>query len=131
LSGLGNCEIYEFQVAADCDSAASDFGPIFSWTSEGCCTRADEHHGHRQRLHQCHDRLEHCAGLFCTYDLRYREIGVTDWTELNGLSGNTEALSGLPACSDLEVQLRSACNGALSAMVGFDRTACARMRAMC
>ncbi|MCI1752007.1 MAG: S8 family serine peptidase [Flavobacteriales bacterium] len=113
LSGLGNCEIYEFQVAADCDSAASDFGPIFSWTSEGCCTPP----GNITAIANDSTSATISWGTVLassTYDLRYREIGVTDWTELNGLSGNTETLSGLPACSDLEMQLRSACNGVLA-----------------
>jgi hypothetical protein len=45
------------------------------------------------------------------YDLRYRAIGAPDWTELDGLAGNSTTLNGLVPCSDMEVQMRSSCGG--------------------
>lgn len=113
LSGLGTCDVYEFQVAADCDSAASDFGPVLTWTSEGCCTAP------MNITATANDSISATVSwnpvlASSAYDLRYRTIGAEEWIDMNGLTGNAATLSGLPSCSDLEVQMRSACNGVLA-----------------
>ncbi|WOD45088.1 immunoglobulin-like domain-containing protein [Hwangdonia lutea] len=46
-----------------------------------------------------------------TYDLRYREVGATAWTDVNGLTSNSTNLTGLTALTQYEAQVRSNCNG--------------------
>jgi serine protease len=108
ISDLAVCAAYEFQVSADCDTADSGFGPVFTWTSEGCCTAplsitatADDS---TTATVAWTNVLASSA-----YDLRYRVIGTTEWTVLSGLSGSSIPLEGLPSCHDLEVQMRSQC----------------------
>ncbi|MBS0401689.1 MAG: T9SS type A sorting domain-containing protein, partial [Proteobacteria bacterium] len=111
LSGLAACQPYEFQVAANCDTSSSGYGPSLIWTSEGCCTAP---------LSITVTATDTTNALVAwstvlasnTYDLRFRTIGAADWTELDGLGGNSAQLTGLTPCSDIEVQMRSSCTGA-------------------
>ncbi|QHV99014.1 fibronectin type III domain-containing protein [Spirosoma endbachense] len=48
-------------------------------------------------------------GIGVTYDLRYRRTGTTDWTEMNNLSANNSALSGLLSGTGYEWQVRTKC----------------------
>jgi hypothetical protein len=61
-----------------------------------------------------------------TYDLRYREIGTTTWTNINGLTVLTTNLTGLNSSTDYEVQARSNCgvnNSAYTSSTNFTTTA--------
>jgi hypothetical protein len=44
-----------------------------------------------------------------TYDLRYRNIGNSNWTEVNGLTSSMATLTALTQSTDYEVQVRSLC----------------------
>lgn len=110
IAGLSACQVYEFQMAADCGGEVSAYGPIWSWTSEGCCTAP---------ITITTTPIDTTSGTVdwatvlasTTYDLRYREEGSTAWTQMDGLNGNSAMLSGLTPCTDLEVQMRSTCGG--------------------
>lgn len=110
LSNLAACQVYEFQVAADCDPAMSDFSPTLLWTSEGCCTAP------LTITATAIDTVSASIGwttvlASSTYDLRYRALGSASWVELDGLNGNSALLTDLTPCSDIEVQMRSTCSG--------------------
>ncbi|MFD1615916.1 M14 family zinc carboxypeptidase, partial [Gelatiniphilus marinus] len=49
-----------------------------------------------------------------TYDLRYREVWASTWTNVNGLSSASTNLTGLTALTQYEAQVRSNCNGGSS-----------------
>lgn len=110
LSGLAVCQAYEFQVAADCGDTTSAFSPAFVWTSEGCCTAP-------LSLSASAVDTTSASVVWSTvlasdsYDLRYRAVGTMDWTELDNLNGNSTNLNGLAPCTDLEIQMRSSCDG--------------------
>ncbi|MBP9078889.1 MAG: S8 family serine peptidase [Flavobacteriales bacterium] len=113
LTGLATCQVHEFQMAADCGEGTGEFGTTFLWTSEGCCTAPVTITA--TALNTTSATVEWSTVLASTqYDLRYREVGTTAWTELNNLNGNSTTLNGLPACTDLEVQMRSSCGGTLA-----------------
>ncbi|AJR04917.1 MopE-related protein [Siansivirga zeaxanthinifaciens] len=62
-----------------------------------------------------------------TYDLRYREIGASSWTEITDLATNTYTISGLVNDTDYEVQVSTRCTLAssiYSSSVNFTATAC-------
>ncbi|MEO5585370.1 MAG: S8 family serine peptidase [Flavobacteriales bacterium] len=113
LSALAVCQPYEFQVAADCGPDMSAFSPTLFWTSEGCCTAP---------LSITATAIDTMSATVAwstvlvsnTYDLRYRALGASSWTELDGLSGNSATLSSLTPCSDVEVQMRSICGGTVA-----------------
>jgi len=44
-----------------------------------------------------------------TYDLRYRTVGTTPWTNVPSLNSNTYTITGLTASSNYEVQVRTTC----------------------
>ncbi len=108
LSGLSVCQPYEYQVSADCDTTSSTFSPSFLWTSEGCCTAPISISATSSDTSSA---LVNWSAVLASdsYDLRHRELGTTDWTELDNLTGSSLTLSNLSACSDHEVQMRSSC----------------------
>ncbi|MEO8733019.1 MAG: GEVED domain-containing protein, partial [Flavobacteriales bacterium] len=113
LSSLSVCQPYEYQVAADCDTSSSAFSPSFLWTSEGCCTAPISI---TATSSDTSSAVVHWSAVLAStsYDLRHREIGTTDWTELDGLTGNSVTLNNLPSCSDHEVQMRSSCGATMA-----------------
>lgn len=44
------------------------------------------------------------------YNLRYRLVGAADWTEVDGLTGTSLALSGLSVCEPYEFQMSADCD---------------------
>lgn len=49
-----------------------------------------------------------------TYDLRYRAIGTTSWTNSTDLSSTTTTISGLAAETTYEIQVRAKCGSSIS-----------------
>ncbi|MEN8885399.1 MAG: GEVED domain-containing protein, partial [Winogradskyella sp.] len=49
-----------------------------------------------------------------TYDIRYREVGATAWTEVADLASTTYTITGLELLTDYEVQVRSRCTASTS-----------------
>ncbi|HRQ84755.1 MAG TPA: S8 family serine peptidase [Flavobacteriales bacterium] len=109
LSGLGTCQPYEFQLAADCGEGTGGFSSTFTWTSEGCCTAP---------LSVSATAIDTVSASIAwasvlaseSYSLRWREAGATEWTYLQQeLTGTSVVLTGLVPCSDIEVQMGSIC----------------------
>ncbi len=55
------------------------------------------------------------ANVGATFDIRYREVGTTPYTEINGVTTNTYSLSGLSPSTDYELEIRSVCTATTSA----------------
>lgn len=51
------------------------------------------------------------SSLGDTYDVRYRVVGTTDWTEVTGISATNYSASGLQSCAQYEFQVRTYCDG--------------------
>ena len=49
------------------------------------------------------------AGAGVTYDLRYRRVGTTNWTDINGLTSFSATITGLQTNAGYEWQVRSNC----------------------
>jgi hypothetical protein len=45
------------------------------------------------------------------FDVRFRPVGTSTWTTLNGVNGTTLELTGLSACTPYEFQVRPLCDG--------------------
>ncbi|MFV9549561.1 immunoglobulin-like domain-containing protein [Algibacter sp. PT7-4] len=57
-----------------------------------------------------------------TYDLRYRIVGETNWTDISGISSPITTLTGLNSVTNYEVQVRSNCganNSVYSTLINF------------
>ncbi len=55
------------------------------------------------------------ANVGATFDIRYREVGTTPYTEVSGITTNTYVITGLTATTDYEVEVRSTCDASSSA----------------
>lgn len=110
ISGMAVCTPYEFQVSADCDTAASDYGPVFTFTSEGCCTAPVVIDATANDSTSATVAWTNVLAS-STYDLRFRVLGAGAWTEMSGLTGTSVQLESLASCHDFEVQMRSQCAG--------------------
>lgn len=112
VTGLDACTAYEFQVRSDCDTSNSDFGPSVILTTEGCCVAPA---ASTLAVSPSSVTLGLSTVLAAnTYDLRYREVGTTPWTEMSGLTTGTVQINGLASCMELEFEFRSACEGSTS-----------------
>ena len=54
------------------------------------------------------------ANVGATFDIRYREVGTTLYTEISGVTTNTYSLSGLSPSTDYELEIRSVCTSTTS-----------------
>ncbi|MCW5898841.1 MAG: fibronectin type III domain-containing protein [Flavobacteriales bacterium] len=55
------------------------------------------------------------AGGGDSFTLRYRPVGAPNWTNISGITGTSQAVSGLAACTQYEFQVRRDCGGSSSA----------------
>lgn len=64
-----------------------------------------------------------------TFNLRYRNVGASNWTNVNGLSNASYALSGLSTCTAYEWSVQAVCDASLSSSFSgnntFTTTGCA------
>ena len=104
------CTSYEFQVEGICDGETSGFGPSYIFASEGCCTVPSGIVA--TALDSNTVSVQWGTVLVAiSYDLRYSIEGADDWTEIVGLTGVDQTLSGLTGCNTYEVQMRTTCDG--------------------
>lgn len=109
VEGLDACTAYEFQVSADCDSVASEFGPSIVLITEGCCNAPAATVASVSPGSVTLALVEVLAAG--SYDVRYREVGGAVWQEINGITDDTVEITGLLPCSELEFEVRSHCDG--------------------
>lgn len=114
LVDLAICTPYEFAVEAVCDgSVTSGYGEAHLFTSEGCCTAP----GGLQTGYIGDDLvnvlwLPVLAGS--SYDARISPAGQGNWTIVSGITDTYVAFDNLTACTDYDVQLRTACIGSIT-----------------
>ncbi len=107
--GLIPCTEYEFQVSAACGSEESPASQTFVFTSEGCCVAPE---GISTGTITTTSATITWEGVFAAgaYEIRYREVGSTDWTTVT-VEGTSFELTGLGSCASYELQGRSSCDG--------------------
>jgi len=64
--------------------------------------------------------LNWSSGSGSSYDVRYREVGASDWIEMNGISSNTLNLTGLNPETDYEYEVRANCGSSSSLFSNTD-----------
>ncbi len=104
------CTAYEFQVEGICDGETSGFGATYTFTSEGCCTAPV---GIVATVVDSNtvDLAWATVLVAVSYDVRYTIEGANVWTEINGLTGAAQTISGLQGCNIYELQMRTTCDG--------------------
>jgi hypothetical protein len=108
ITGLTPCTDYEFQIDMDCDTAWSGFTNSFIFTTDGCCNPPTN-----ITATNITDSTATIMGtnvlIGISYDMRYREIGATNWITITGLTNVFYNLTGLAFCTDYEVEWRTIC----------------------
>ncbi|HEX2618380.1 MAG TPA: GEVED domain-containing protein, partial [Flavobacteriales bacterium] len=108
VEGLAGCQAYEFQVRAQCGVSQSAYSASHTWTSEGCCAIPLALQATRTAPTAITLQWTGVPAA-TTYDLRYREVGIATWIQLNGITQASTLLDGLANCTNYEFQVRSAC----------------------
>lgn len=109
IAGLTACSDYELRMISTCDTMMSDYGPIFPFSTDGCCENPDDFQ---------FNSADNDSGLFTwspifaatQYNVRFRELGATDWTESNATDTFFYA-EPLDPCTEYEIQLQVVCAG--------------------
>lgn len=125
LNGLDTCAEMEFAVEVICDTATSGLSDPVQWTTEGCCVTPSglvagftgENTGN----------VSWTTVLGTTlYEVRISVAGSGSWFTY-GTTNDYYEFTGLVACTDYEVQVRSDCGGTptpWSASVVLHTTGC-------
>ncbi|WP_338870218.1 fibronectin type III domain-containing protein [Spirosoma sp. SC4-14] len=107
LTGLTNNTVYEWQVRTICavgDTSAFTTGAAFQtqcYSVNYLTVNAVSFQSASLYWSQ--------IGINTTYDLRWRPVGVTEWTVVSGLGSGYYTLTGLPEDTSIEWQVRTVC----------------------
>ena len=112
MEGLAACVLYEYQARVHCGGGSSEYSASFVWTSEGCCSAPTGISIEPSSVGVATINWSPVIGA-SNFNLRYRAIGSTEWTEIADIAATTTELVALGTCTDYEVQLASNCNGSL------------------
>jgi len=111
IAGLTNATQYECQVRSVCsDTESSAFT-----ASQNFTTQCREPSMWITVQFTSASVYWSATGPDVVYEVRYRKVGVSDWTILSNLSSTSVSLTGLPTNTQFEVQSRTSCtNGVYS-----------------
>lgn len=107
--GLQACTDYEYQLVAVCDGEETDWTNIFLLETDGCCEAPSNLTASDIDVDQLSLVWDDVL-IAESYDLRYRIVGSTDWTEEN-LNATSLLLENLEVCTQYEIQVRTNCQG--------------------
>ncbi|MEZ4937967.1 MAG: S8 family serine peptidase [Crocinitomicaceae bacterium] len=101
------CSDYDFYMITDCDTAFSNPTVTYSFTSDGCCTNPEI----------LIDTIEAQNATFywnsvytaSSFNVQYRVLGSSTWTELAGITDTFITISGLDSCEYYEIQIKTNC----------------------
>lgn len=111
FSGLPLCADYEFRVQTICNGEPAEYSSIYTWTTDGCC----EPPSLLSTSEIADDEITiswNPVLVAESYTLRYRIVGTIPWTEFSGITGTTQTINSLIACSTYEFEVRTHCTGA-------------------
>ncbi len=109
ISGLTPCTQYDYQVQAVCNGTPSGYSAMSAfWTDEIVPTNVSSTFTANSAS------ISWDAVGSATFDLQYRPTGSSTWTTVNGISGTSNTINGLTACTEYEYQVQAICNGATS-----------------
>jgi serine protease len=108
LTGLTPCTTYQFRVATDCDTTISGYSNIFTFQTDGCCEPPTG-----LTLTNVTDTTAHLSWnnvlAAQSYNLHYRMVGTTAWTNVTGITALNYQLTGLTMCAAYQVAIQTLC----------------------
>lgn len=109
VTGLIPCSDYEYQIQAICDGTATDWTNSFPIETDGCC-EPPAVISFANVSESTIDVSWNSVLIAEGYDVRYKVVSESVWTEINVLPNNA-SLSALEFCMDYELQIRTNCEG--------------------
>lgn len=110
LNGIEPCVPYEFQARAQCAADTSDYGNLFTWTSEGCCLAPSglgEGFVGTNLVNLFWDPVLAAD----SYDVQFAPVGSSTFTVVATVNTASLELTPLEPCTNYAVQVRSVCGG--------------------
>ncbi len=108
LTGLQACTFYEVQITSSCDTISSDPSAIFTFKTDGCCELPSVLTASNISNNDAMMTWESVLAAQ-SYDIRYREVAATDWTEVTGLTTTEYMIPNLMECTAYEVEIQLNC----------------------
>jgi len=125
LSALTICTSYEIMVAADCGANLSDYTPVNTFTTDGCCVAPTG-----LNVTVVNDSVVTVSFGSVTsaisYNIQYQDISSPGFITLTSVT-SPFTLTGLDACTSYEIQVQTVCASittAFSSSVFFTTTGC-------
>lgn len=108
LIGLQACSTYTVQIISVCDGLLGDTATL-SFQTDGCCLPPT---GLNSTMVQATSANIDWADLLAAtnYDLRYRPMGSSNWSNITGILNSEYLLTGLDSCTAYELQVQAQCN---------------------
>ncbi|GAB4031347.1 fibronectin type III domain-containing protein [Spirosoma gilvum] len=110
MTGLSNGVQYEWQIRSVCSATQSS-----TFTASQIFTTQCQTPYMWVNMQVTSATLNwYQTGLDVTYEVRYRQVGVNNWTTISNLTSTSVSITGLTANTPYEVQIRTVCStGAL------------------
>ncbi len=106
ITNLEVCQDYEFTVVSNCDSLVSDYAPVFTFTTDGCCLNPTLSVSNISNEMATINWQSILAAN--QYEIRWAENDTEAWQ--SDVSNNLNvSLTGLNECTEYKVQIRSLC----------------------
>ena len=112
LTGLATQTPYEWRVRATCGGSSAivtDYSPVQSFTTLACPVPTLSLNSYNSSAVLVNWGSS-VYGLNTTYTLRYRPVGATNWTRIEGLTTTTYSVTGLTANTSYEIQVATNCS---------------------
>lgn len=106
LNGLLQCNEYEIQTAADCDS--SNYSQSLIFKTKDCCTAPTNVNILREGLTTASITWD-TVSIANSYIAEYKKYTDSTWLSLPPTSSDSLTLTGLDSCAVYEVRLKSNC----------------------
>ncbi len=108
ITDLLACTDYEFRVKGSCPEEDSGYSSVKVFRTDGCCT-APENIVVADATESSFTVSWDALTAAESYNVRWRQIGTTEWMEFNGAVNSTTALADLESCAVYEVQVATVC----------------------
>lgn len=126
LSGLTGCTEYEVQLEGVCDGVAGGFSSGYTFTTDGCCSSPD-----LLNIGYVGDNSGNVlwgdVSAALSYDAQISVQGSGTWTLVSGITDDFYEFTGLDPCTTYDVQVRTVCNGGITAWsttISFTTSGC-------
>lgn len=109
IQGLNACTDYEIRIRSVCGNDSSNYTTPIQIKTEGCCeppSRLDVSNVQSATA----DLSWPMVFAANSYTIRYREVGGSNWITVSGITGTSDSLTGLTACTEYEAEIQTVCD---------------------